>query len=248
MKKVIYVENKPWAIIASYSLDRDRYEVLPYVGKPVKDGESIITSNPPEINSVGSIIITPKSLIACTKKGKLTKNFNHIIDLYKYLFKSSWVINATEEPNYLLYLIVDTYGIFGINHIDVSDYDKTEFMNRDVSNKYALDANSYLNDSYSNKVVGLNVYVLRYNRFNMFVMLKENPDLLVEIDIKRGHGYLHVMGKDYKKYLQFMENIGMHPFDTNSTRGGYLHQPIDAQVDDIDIQTVKETVEEFYKK
>ncbi len=251
MTKKIYVENKPWAIIASLPFSEKDYSILPYIGQSMERGDSIIASKTPVITYEDEgVVITPEHL-SIRRDGKtLKRSFLDIKDLHQYLLKSTrfaWVIEASEIPDELLYLIISTYGISSSGYI-YNDRDETLAHNIHIWKKYSLDAIEYYGDIMNNKVVGLNAFVVRYNRFNMFVMQKQKPDLFVEICNRKDKGYLHVTGKDYGLYMSYMANMGMKPFDTKSSRGGYLHMPIDNDVEDMDIQTVKESVKEFYNK
>lgn len=251
MTKKIYVENKPWAIIASLPFSEKDYSILPYIGQKLEPGDSIISSKPPVITyEDDGVIITPSSVSIRRNSKVLKKEFMTIKDLHYYLLRNtrfSWVVDASDTPDELLYLIISSYGIDSSKYI-YDNHDDTIAHNIHIWKKYSLDAIEYYADAVNNKVVGLNAFVMRYNRFNMFVIQKENPNLFVEISNRKGKGYLHVLGKDYQAYLSFMGNMGMKPFDTNSSRGGYLHMPIDNEVEDMDIQTVKESVKEFYNK
>jgi len=246
MTKKLYIENKPWAIIASFALTlpEPEYEISPLFGTVLENGDSVITSKVVSARTgLLDIVIQPKSVI----EFGVYRGFDSLQEMNKQLLGNNWVVEAAEKPEPLLYAIIEAYGINSYKYIKNTWYDTLEY-NRDLWENYCYELVEYLDKIKPNKVVGLNAIVLRYNRFNLSVMEKENPDLMVEINQSRGYAVLHVLGKNYKDYGSYMEKLGMRFFDTYSTRGGYLNMPYEIRVEDMDIQTVKESVKEFYNR
>lgn len=246
MTKKLYIENKPWAIIASLSLTlpEPEQEVSFLFGTILEDGDSAITSKPISARTGKlDIVISPTSIL----ENGIYRSFDSINDLNQQLLGDRWVVEAAEKPDQLLYAIIDAYGVYSYKYIKSTRQETLEY-NRDLWENYCYENVTYIDKVKHNKVVGLNAIVLRYNRFNLSVMEKENPDLMVEINQSRGYAVLHVLGKNYKDYGSYMEKLGMRFFDTYSTRGGYLNMPSEIRVEDMDIQTVKESVKEFYNR
>lgn len=239
--KTIYVEEKPWAILAGYYFYKRGYVVNPYIYN-AEPGSNIISSSVRDDR--GGILITPTFV----RFGDTTKEFSGVDQLLEELMPGHWITECASHIK--LYVILDAYGVKAYEYFE-STFEDTLDYNRDLLNKFTRDFLNYRESIRNDELPEHKAVVVRDNRLNLGLSATGSFNLIVSIMRKNGRPFLHVTGKDYLGYTKYMEGLGMQAKVIDDDRGAYLNLPNrtgEPMPDDIDVKSIKDTMKGYYEE
>ena len=239
--ETIYVEEKPWAILAGYYFYSNGYKVKPYTDN-IPPGSNVIVSN--VSRDSGGILITPTFV----RWGKTIKEFSGVDAVIGTLLGIHWI--TEHASNIKLYVILDAYGVNAYKYLK-GTFEETISYNEDLLYKYTRDYLEYRKSISSDELPEYKAVVVRDNRLNLGLSATGSFNLIVAIMRKNGRPFLHVTGNDYLGYTKYMEGMGMQAKVIDDNRGGYLNLPNrtgEPMPDDIDVKSIKDTMKGYYEE
>lgn len=239
--ETIYVEEKPWAILAGYYFYRNGYKVKQYVDNVPPDSNVIVSS---VIGDRGGILITPTFV----RWGDTTKEFSGVDELLGKLIPEHWLVKYAS--NIKLYVILDAYGINSYKYLK-DTFEDTVAYNSDLLDKFTRDYLSYRDSIRHDELQKYKAVVVRDNRLNLGLSATGSFNLIIAIMRKNGRAFLHVTGKDYLGYTKYMKGLGMQAKVIDDNRGAYLSIPNrtgEPIPDDIDTKSIKDTMKGYYEE